>query len=321
MRFKQNLLHKICYKTLAQNNTSLTRHELKASELEILRLGLKESFSEDVFQLAKSKQLTNHSKLISLNPYIDADNLIEVDGRAKSTEIILNNSDQVILSKTHSVSKLIINHYHKLTLHSGRKQTLASVKEKFMTTACHGLIKQIINSCPLCKFRSVKPQQPIIPILPNGRLSVGEKPFSKVGVDYFGALSVKLSKSTRSYQATTKRYAVWSVQLVIVGDMSADNFIPALRRLISRRGHIDIIRSDNSTNSFGAERELRKTLKELDQTLIFSELNCYCIEWKSNLLSSPSMRGVLESLVKSVKRSLKAITRDRAFAEDSLFSL
>ena len=93
MRFKQNLLHKICYKTLAQNNTSLTRHELKASELEILRLGLKESFSEDVFQLAKSKQLTNHSKLISLNPYIDADNLIKVNGRAKSTEIILNNSD------------------------------------------------------------------------------------------------------------------------------------------------------------------------------------------------------------------------------------
>ena len=82
MRFKQNLLHKICYKTLPQNNTSLTRYELKASELEILRLGLKESFSEDVFQLAKSKQLTNHSKLISLNPYIDADNLIEVDGRA-----------------------------------------------------------------------------------------------------------------------------------------------------------------------------------------------------------------------------------------------
>ena len=84
VRFKNNLLHKICYKTLPQNSTNLTRHELKTSELEILRLGQKESFSEYFFQLAKSKQLTNHSKLISLNQYIDAANLMKVDGSAKS---------------------------------------------------------------------------------------------------------------------------------------------------------------------------------------------------------------------------------------------
>ena len=103
--------------------------------------------------------------------------------------------------------------------------------------------------------------------------------------------------------------------------MSADNFIPTLRQLISRRRHVDIIRSNNSTNFFGPKRELRKTLKELDQTIILSELNRYRTVWKSNLLSSPWMRGVSENLLKSVKRLLKIITRDRAFAEDSLFSL
>ena len=69
-----------------------------------------------------------HSKLKSLNPYLETDNLMKVNGRVKSTKIFLNNSDQVILSKTHAVSKLIISHYHKLTLHSGRGQTLASEK-------------------------------------------------------------------------------------------------------------------------------------------------------------------------------------------------
>ena len=54
--------------------------------------------------------------------------LNEINGRVKSTKILLNNSDQVILSKTHAISKLIISHYHKLTLHSGRGQTLASEK-------------------------------------------------------------------------------------------------------------------------------------------------------------------------------------------------
>ena len=185
VRLKNNFLHKMHYKTLPQNSTNLTRHELKTSELDILRLSQKESFSEDLCQLAKYKHLTNHSKLISLNSYLDTDNLMKVNERVKSTEIFLNNSDQVILSKTHPVSKSMIMHYHKLSLHSGREQTLASVREKFWIPACCGLIKQVINSCPLCKFRSAKPQQPIMPKLPNDKLSVEEKPFSKVGVDYF----------------------------------------------------------------------------------------------------------------------------------------
>ena len=88
MGFKNNLLHKIHYKALPQNITNLTRHEL-----EILRLSQKESFSEDLPQLAKNKQLTtNHSKLISLNSYLTTDNLMKVNGTAKSAEIFLNNS-------------------------------------------------------------------------------------------------------------------------------------------------------------------------------------------------------------------------------------
>ena len=252
---------------------------------------------------------------------------MKVNGRVKSTEIFLNNSDQVILSKNHTVSKLIVSHYHKLTLHSARKQSLASVREKFWIPACRGLIKQVINSSPLCKFRSAKPQQPIMSNLPNDRLSVGEKSFSKVGVDYFGPLVVKLSKRTRSNQTTAKRYGVLfmclttrAIHFEIAGDMSTDSFILALRRFVSRRSPIDIIRSDNGTNFIGAERELRNALKELDQTLISSELNRYRIEWKFNPPSSPWMGGVWESLVKSVKRSLKVITRDRVFTEESLYT-
>ena len=117
---------------------------------------------------------------------------MKVNGRVKSTEIFLNNSDQEALLKTHPASKLIIMHYHKLSLYSGREQALASVREKFWIPAFRGLIKQVINSCPLCKFRPAKPQRPIMSKLPNNRLSVGEKPFNKVGVDYFAPLVVKL---------------------------------------------------------------------------------------------------------------------------------
>ena len=109
--------------------------------------------------------------------------------------------------------------------------------------------------------------------LPNDRLSLGEKPFNKVGVDYFGPLLVKLSKQTQSNQATAKRFSFFTclttqaVHLEIAGDMSTDSFILALSWFVSWRGPIDIIRSDNGTDFIGAERELRNTLKQLDQTL------------------------------------------------------
>ena len=96
---------------------------------------------------------------------------------------------------------------------------------------------------------------------------------------------MKLPKRTQSNQATAKRYGVLftcltiqALHLEIASDMSTDSFILALRRFIFRRSPIDIIRSDNGMNSVAAEKELRNALKELDQTLICSELNCYHIE-------------------------------------------
>ena len=86
----------------------------------------------------------------------------------------------MILSKTHLVSKIIVSYYHKLSLHSDRKQALTSVKEKFLIPASRGLNKQVIYSCILCKFISVKPQDPIMSKLPNDRLSIGEKPLAKL---------------------------------------------------------------------------------------------------------------------------------------------
>ena len=65
---------------------------------------------------------------------------------------------------------------------------------------------------------------------------------------------------------------------------------------------------------------MKNALKELDQTLISSELNRYCVKWKFNPPFSPWMGGVWESLVKSVKRSLRVITRDRVFTDKSLYT-
>ena len=50
--------------------------------------------------------------------------------------------------------------------------------------------------------------------------------------------------------------------------MSTDSFIMALRKFISRRGYPLKTMSDNGTNIVGANNELKKCLKELNQKLL-----------------------------------------------------
>ena len=124
-------------------------------------------------------------------------------------------------------------------------------------------------------------------------------------IDYFGPTIVKLSKGTRTSQATTKRYgAIFSclttraTHIELVGDLSTDKFILALRRFICRRGYPSRINSDNGANFVGAQRELGHALKMLNQKRIHSELIAKKIEWIFSPPLSSWMNGAVKVVVK-----------------------
>ena len=113
-----------------------------------------------------------------------------------------------------------------------------------------------------------------------------------------------------------------AVHLEIAGDLSSDSFILSLRRFIARRGNVKNIRSDNGTNFIGAEKELKAAINEIDKEKVMTEIIKKGIHfsWKFNPPSTPWMGVAWESLIKSVKRSLKAITLDRIFTEEALYT-
>ena len=161
--------------------------------------------------------------------------------------------------------------------------------------------------------------------IPEDRLCIDEKRFTNTGVDYLGSYHIKLSKKTRSNQPTAKRYVALftcltkrAVHLEIAGDLSTYAFILALRRFISRRGKVNIIRSDNETNFVGARKELKQAIKSIDQNTVNKHLVAKGIKWKFNPPVSPWIGGIWESLVKSVKGSLKVIIRNKLFIEECL---
>ena len=100
--------------------------------------------------------------------------------------------------------------------------------------------------------------------------------------------------------------------------MSTDAFLLALRRFICRRDFVKVLRSDNGSNFIGAENELKQALKQLNHDKIIDVMSRQSIEWKFDSPISPWIGAVWEFLVKSVKQTLRIITRDRAFTKDSL---
>ena len=84
-----------------------------------------------------------------------------------------------------------------------------------------------------------KPQNPLMSDLPKEQFTINEKPFSKTGIDYFGPIYVKTSRTTQSTQRNNKRYGVLftclanhAIHLEVAGDLSTDLFIMSLTRKI-----------------------------------------------------------------------------------------
>ena len=109
-----------------------------------------------------------------------------------------------------------------------------------------------------------------------------------------------------------------AIHIELAEDLSTDSFLLALRKFISRRGYVKVMRSDNGTNFVGANNELNLCIKQLDQIKLHKFSDHQNPEWIFNPPASPWMGGLRESLVKSVKTGLKAIVKDSIFTDESL---
>ena len=148
------------------------------------------------------------------------------------------------------------------------------------------LVRMVIQNCSFCKQRQVTPQLPIMSNLSDACLAINQPPFTNTRIDYFGPLTIKQGRHTRSTDGTSRSYgAVFTclstraVQIERVDNLSTDNFMLALHQFLSMRGHPKNNFSDNRTNFTGAQGELSRSLKSLNQYKIEVELTTQKIIW------------------------------------------
>ena len=112
--------------------------------------------------------------------------------------------------------------------------------------------------------------------LPKERLLPYHPPFTFTGLDFFGPFYVKRARNViKVYGCIFVCFNSRAVHIEDVSSLETDTFILALRRFISVRGCPKEIWSDNRTNFTGAERELQRSVRELNEEQIKRELHSY----------------------------------------------
>ncbi|XP_055633808.1 uncharacterized protein LOC129774135 [Toxorhynchites rutilus septentrionalis] len=309
---------------------SLTQEELYNAEKCLWRQIQRESYPEEMktLEAAQSKhpdkqaKLHGTSKLRKLSPFLDTDGVIRLDTRiVAATCVSYDTRCPIVLPKEHPATQLLIEWYHRKYLHANAETVVNEVRQRFHISNLRTIVRQIKKMCSLCRIRKAVPEIPRMAPLPAARLSAYERPFSYVGLDYFGPTLIRVNRSeTKRWIALFTCLTIRAVHLEVVHSLSTESCKMALRRFINRRGAPIEIHSDRGTNFVGTNNELRREMSKIDDQLaeVFTNANT---KWVFNPPGTPHMGGSWERLVRSVKTALAAMYTTRTPNEETLITL
>ena len=184
------------------------------------------------------------------------------------------------------------------------------------------MVKRILINCVDCRKRHGPPGEQKMADLPEDRVIPNKPPFTFVGVDCFGPFTVKKGRST------VKRYGVLftcltlrAIHIEIAHSLDTDSFLQAMRRLVSRRGFPEVMRSDNGTNFVAGEKELRNAILGWNQDKLHKFLQQRHVKWIFNPPIASHHGGVWKRCIRTVRKVLKALVKQQILDDEGIITL
>ena len=136
--------------------------------------------------------------------------LLQVGGRLNRSDVDYNTKYPMILPGKCRVREVIILYYHLANGHVGPHQVLAKTGQRFWIVGGLSSVRRVVQRCHECRRRNASVGEQITAPLPVVRVSSDSHqliyPFVAVGIDYFGALYVRIGPFTKSARKNPKHY-------------------------------------------------------------------------------------------------------------------
>lgn len=152
--------------------------------------------------------------------------------------------------------------------------------------------------------------------LPYFRLASFERPFTFVGIDFFGPYLVVIGRrNEKRWGVVFTCLTVRAVHIEVSHSLDTSSCSMCIANFIHRRGMPKEIFTDNGTNFKGAAKVLKEEQKQLNLQQIANKFDE--IKWSFNPPAAPHMGGAWERMVKSIKSVLKITYANFKFNDES----
>ena len=163
--------------------------DIQAAEALWVRAIQRCSFPEEVKLLSKlgnDVHTNSKSKVEQFGLYFDGEGVMRSRGRINASSLPPSSKNPIFLPSKHPFVELLIRHTHNQIKHSGVRDTLTTLRERFWILRGRETVKKIIRHCTVCRKCEGGPfkSQPT-PDLPAIRVS-DHPPFTHVGFDFAG---------------------------------------------------------------------------------------------------------------------------------------
>lgn len=305
--------------TTATDLPPLSADNIKVAEEHIVRKCQLETFEEELRCLLASQGIPKNSPLRKLSPALGEDNVLRLAGRIRAApDVSPDTKSPIILDGRHPISRLLIYNYYKIMAHANNETVVNEVRQKYWILHLRPTARTVAKKCLVCRIRNARPTAPPTADLPAERLAHHQRPFTHVGLDYFGPLEVTIGRrKEKRYVALYTCLTVRAMHLEVVNSLSTDSAIMSLRRFIARRGSPNTIWSDNGTAFVGASNELKQFFGRDVEDFVSTR----GITWKFIPPAAPSFGGCWERLVRSTKTALRATLNQKAPKEETFLTL
>lgn len=308
MRYIENLKRKVQKQTLTLG--PICTDEYVSSELFLFKIAQYDGFPDEIHLLKDgSERVHKKSAIYKEIPYLDDCGVMRGKTRIPETSTMqFDFKRPIILPRGHHITSLLIQFYHKQFHHQNHETVVNELRQRFIIPRLRREHDRVVRNCQYCKNLKAKPNIPTMSELPAVRCTIANRPFTYIGIDYFGPIYVVVKRSkAKRWGVVITCLTTRAVHLEMAYSLSAGSCITVIRNCINRRGKPRLIYSDNGTNFRGASRELREALSQVDNNALAEHFTDSDTEWSFIPPASPHMGGAWERMVRSVKNTLRAI--------------
>ncbi|XP_065094629.1 uncharacterized protein LOC135715158 [Ochlerotatus camptorhynchus] len=326
LRFMKNLRARL--QRQPPSTGILNQSELFEAECCIYRQAQLETFGEEVSSLICHKEasekkvipILKSSSLYKLSPFLDDYGVLRMQGRTAACQFIDSDAAHpIVLPKKHPVTTLVVQFVHQHYHHLNHESIVNELRQKYRIPQLRSVCNKVRRQCQFCKNARAQPQPPIMADLPSARLAAYSRPFSYVGIDYFGPMQVVVGRRTeKRWGVLITCLVVRAIHIEIAHSLNTSSCIMAIRNFVARRGSPLEFFSDRGTNFVSAKRELTEAFRSLDQNKLMQEFVTPDTKWTFLPPSSPHMGGSWERLVQSVKKVLNNMQLPRSPTDEVL---